>query len=370
MVGVRGSSELRVAGHVTGPDTYRFRTADGVHSKRSLRAASLLAAAELRELAPDETLVVDANYGVVPALSAPVTRVTATTSSARAGRLCRRNLARNELAGRVAVTADPSRLPGAFDALVYAPKPYTPTAMGKQRLIGGLDRLTPGGDVVVACRETAGFNRYERLLAEIGAEPTRVGTRDGARVLRATRPASVETGGFVQPTTRSVTVADTVVQLVTVPGVFAAPGLDDGTRHLLERISIDGDRVLDVACGAGPIAAVAAEPGTDVVATDDDPVAVACARRTLADTDVTVRLGDCTAGLPTNAFDRVVCNPPTHAGHDLLAELFAGIRRVLAPNGRCSLVHHRSVSIDDLLTPFSRVRSGATDGTYRIRHCE
>lgn len=385
MEAVKTPYELAVESRVGDRDVIRFRTADGVHSKRSLRPAATLLADELWERSPAETLVVDANYGVTGTLIAPRTRVTMTTASARAGRLARVNVAHAGRSARVGVTADPTRLPRRFDAACYALKPYTPIAMGKRRTLDALRTLRPDGTLWLAARDAAGCSRYESCLATVGAEPVEVRQVGETRLLRAERPTTVNRT-VVEPSRRPVTVAGTTTRLVTVPGVFAAPELDDGTRHLLEHVVPGGeresaddrtvgdeDRVLDACCGAGPIAAtVGRATDADLWASDDDPVAVACARRTLAASgvDATVRLGDCLGGIPRSAFDRVLCNPPTHAGSDVLRELFVRVERALAPGGICSLVHHRSLSFAEYLAPFDRVRDGACDGTYRIRHCE
>lgn len=372
----RVSADLRLAGHVTGPDTYSFQTADGVCRPEEFRDAELLAAGALRDtdaIGEDDSadaLVVDANYGVIGVLTAPVARVTMTTASARAGRLCRTNAARNNCRANVAVTADPTQLPHRFDVAAYAPKPDTPIVMGTCRLLAALERLRPDGTLFVACRDRDGGARYESQLADAGANPVEIDRRGDCRLLCAERPATVEPEEAVEPSRRTVTVGRREITLTTLPGTFAAPGLDDGTRALLDRLSLDGGRVLDLCCGAGPITAWAAPEADAVVATDDDPVAVACARETLAASGVSarVRLGDGTRGLAGNAFDRVICNPPTHAGYDLLRELFVGAKRVLEPGGVCSLVHHRSLAFDDLLTPFDEERESETTAVYRIRH--
>ncbi|MFB6193453.1 MAG: methyltransferase [Halobaculum sp.] len=398
--------EVAVETRVGDREVVRFRTADGVHNKRSLRPAELALAETVWEATPETAVVVDANYGVVGTLAAlqtretpspsrttesrPAsrTRVTMTCASARAGRLARVNAASTGVEARVAVTADPTRLPRRFEAAAYAPKPYTPTAMGKRRVLDALRALEPNGALFLAARDDAGCARYESCLETVGAEPVELRQRGSVRLLRASRPAEID-HRVVRPTRRSVSVAGETIRLVTVPGVFAAPGLDDGTRLLLERVVADresggtsgagsahviGDdeRVLDACCGAGPVAAtVGRATRASVWATDDDPVAVACARRTLDASGVsaTVRLGDCVASVASQSFDRVVCNPPTHAGSDVLRELFRGIERLLASDGVCSLVHHRSLAFDEWLAPFDSVWEGAGDETYRVRHC-
>lgn len=99
--------------------------------------------------------------------------------------------------------------------------------------------------------------------------------------------------------------------------------------HLLELVPT-GSRVLDLGTGCGILAAAARPHAAEVVATDIDPRAVACARRNLADLDVDVRHGDLFDPVVGERFDLVVCNPPyvigpsddlAYASPDLLERL-------------------------------------------------
>ncbi|MGK2948203.1 MAG: methyltransferase [Acidimicrobiales bacterium] len=114
----------------------------------------------------------------------------------------------------------------------------------------------------------------------------------------------------------------------------------DPQRHLsgvafaphLGALVAPGARVLDLGTGCGILAAAAAQAGAaEVVATDIDERAVACARRNLADLAVVdVRHGDLFAPVAGERFDLVVVNPPyvigpsddlTYASPDLLERL-------------------------------------------------
>lgn len=115
-------------------------------------------------------------------------------------------------------------------------------------------------------------------------------------------------------------------------------GVFDPARHLsgvafapqLLELVPTGSRALDLGTGCGILAAAARERAAEVVATDIDEGAVACARRNLADLDVDVRLGDLFQPVAGERFDLVICNPPyvigpsddlTYASPDLLERL-------------------------------------------------
>lgn len=346
--------EARVAG---AGSTYRFRTADGVHSARSFRDAELLLLEALWDADRDlgDLCCLEANYGAVGIVLASIAdSVEMSESSARAAALCRRNARANDVEASVSLVAELSTLSRSFDTIAYAPKPYTPLSIGSQRLVGALSMLPPGGRLYLAASKRCGLSRYETRLAEIAASVERVAQRDGVVLLEAVRPKTVERLSYVTPRTLTPTVDGASLSLVTVPGLFAASGLDDGTRLLLETCTIgDGERVLDLCCGYGPIGTYAAMTADcEVWLADDDRIATRCAERSLRESGVdgTVVTADCLAGVLDRSFDRVLCNPPTHAGRGVLSDLFAGVSRVLEPDGRLTLVHHRDLDLGRYLT--------------------
>ena len=122
-----------------------------------------------------------------------------------------------------------------------------------------------------------------------------------------------------------------------------------------------GERVMELGCGAGVAAVLAARAGCSVVATDVVPEAVQCARENavlngVADR-VEVRLGDCYDPVAGLTFDLICTNPPqmpTLPGHDredpvaaadnggvdgweILHRAIQGAPRHLAPGGRLIL---------------------------------
>ncbi|PSP70539.1 rRNA (guanine-N2)-methyltransferase [Halobacteriales archaeon QH_6_68_27] len=307
-----------------GPETYRFRTRDGLRSTEEFRAETLLALEGCWEADLGELLVVQANYGVLGVvLAARADDVTMTESSARAADTCRENVRENGVDATVRTLARESDLDGGFDTAVYVPKPYTALDVGKERLAGALDRLDSGGTLFLAARETTGLNRYSDCLSELRADPETVTAADGAKLVRATRPESFDPPVYVERQTHATAVDGTALELVTEPGLFAAGGLDDGTRLLLESVDVDVD-------------------GEVVTA-------------------------DCLAGVRGRSFDLVLSNPPTHAGSSVLATLFDGAADVLGRDGRFAFVHHRELDLSEHFGAFDEVQEVATGPEHVIR---
>jgi 16S rRNA (guanine1207-N2)-methyltransferase len=351
-----------------GPDTYRFGTADGLHSSDAFRTSELLLLDTLWDLSLGDVLVVQGNYGVVPTvLDAAAGTVRTTETSARAARIARENHDRNGASADIAL-AGPAALEETFDTVCYAPNPYTPLAVGKQRLVDALSVLRDGGRLYVAGDSTAGVERYERCLADHATAVETVRRDGGCRVLEATRGKNVDASEFVTRRTVTACVDSVDLTMVTEPGLFSPGDLDDGTRLLLETATVeDGETVLDLACGYGPVGAyAAASADAEVILTDDNVRATACARATLDATGVDGRVltADCLRGVDTTV-DRVLCNPPTHAGSGVLSELFSGVGRVLGSDGELSVVHHRTLNLDTYLEQVGQVvgRKTGTDHT-------
>ena len=355
-----------------GPGTYRFRTRDGLRSTEEFRAETLLALEGCWEADLGELLVVQANYGVLgTVLAARADDVTMAESSARAADTCRENVRENGVNATVRTVAWEAALDGGFDTAVYVPKPYTALDVGKQRLAGALERIDPGGTLFLAARETTGLNRYSDCLSELGADPETVTAAGGAELVRATRPEAFDPPTFVERRQHTATVDGTALELVTEPGLFAVGGLDDGTRLLLESVDVaDGERVLDLCCGCGPIGAYAALTAEcEVTLTDDDARATACAEATLSRNEVggEVLTADCLSGVRDRTFDLVLSNPPTHAGSGVLATLFDGAADVLGRDGRFAFVHHRELDLSEHFEAFDEVQEVATGPEHVIR---
>lgn len=120
-------------------------------------------------------------------------------------------------------------------------------------------------------------------------------------------------------------------------------GVPHAHRALLREAGIrDGDRVLEVGCGTGNLAVMAARrhPSTTVVAVDPGPRALARARRKSPAGEVTFVHGYGQAlPHPEGSFDHVLCAFVLHhlspeAKRGALAE----VRRVLRPGGTLHLV--------------------------------
>lgn len=147
--------------------------------------------------------------------------------------------------------------------------------------------------------------------------------------------------------------------------------LDAFNERLLDAAAIGaGDRVLDVGCGTGRIALLAARRAAEVVGVDISAPMLARARADAAGVgNVTFEQGDAQLHpFPDNGFDVVVSRGGVMFFGDLVAA-FANLRRALTPGGRLAFVGPRSGGPDSdyarataALAPLMREPSPAARG--------
>lgn len=371
----RDCTDLRLRATIGERDEFTFRTIDGVTSPGSFRPSDLRLLDVLTEDSSGTLLVPDANYGVVGIVMADFTeKVWMTETSARAACLCRHNAELNRVDDQisVAITADLRALPETFDAAALAPTEYVPAKVVEQRLADAVATLDPGRYCYLAAAPSTGLTRYERALRDLCEDVTPMDDRAEVTVLRGTRPSHFHPPRYAEPRTLAATIKGTELSLLTYPGLFSATKLDAGTRALAESLAVDdGEHVLDLACGYGPLGIYAAlTADCRVSLTDDDCVATNCARKSAKLSGVSdaveVVTGDGVAGVRGTPFDRVVCNPPTHAGSSALHDLMRGASNVLTGDASLNLVHHQGVSYDPYLDPYFDGHSAIIRGDYRL----
>lgn len=157
------------------------------------------------------------------------------------------------------------------------------------------------------------------------------------------------------PRTVEVALPDLHLSLATDRGVFAADRLDAGTKLLLLEAPPLTDAettVLDLGCGWGPIACVAARraPAATVWAVDVNHRARDLTRANAATVGVADRVRVAAPDeVPDEVrFDRILSNPPIRIGKAALHDLLRHWLGRLAPEGRAHLVVQKHLGSDSL----------------------
>ncbi|MCP4358684.1 MAG: methyltransferase [Chloroflexi bacterium] len=169
--------------------------------------------------------------------------------------------------------------------------------------------------------------------------------------------------------------------------IFCAPGVMSPTNRVTRCFAatlngLSAAFVLDLGCGSGILALVAARCAREVVGVDIDPLAVACARCN-ADLNLTsnVRflLGDGYAPVDGQMFDLIVSNPPFYAANgiaslplpmcqaenSLLNSLIQGVRTHLNPGGKALFV---TSSLSDNGRVKADLQANHLDYSQRLLH--
>lgn len=123
-------------------------------------------------------------------------------------------------------------------------------------------------------------------------------------------------------------------------GTFGGTKIDPGTRLLIDHLGqVNGDRIVDLGCGNGTLAALLARAGRSVVATDSSWAGVEATRATAALNEIPIEVvwADGLDAIPDASADAIVCNPPFHddRAKDSAATLrmFADASRALSSGG-------------------------------------
>lgn len=153
------------------------------------------------------------------------------------------------------------------------------------------------------------------------------------------RPVQVELAG------RKVTVT-------TANGIFSPSGIDKGTAILLQEApDPQGERMLDIGCGWGPITLTLAmlAPQAQVHAVDVNSRSISLTERNAA----ALGLSNVTVGTPESVdpelrFDTIWSNPPIRVGKEVLHEILLTWLPRLAPGGDAYLVVQKNLGSDSL----------------------
>lgn len=258
--------------------------------------------------------------------------------------------------------------PSAFGKILMVAFPFTPKIQLRRDFAAAALLLREGGVFCLQLAQLRIAPAIKRLLREVFSvveyDSGRFECRSSHLEDTTLPMESISKFSYTDP------LSGMALSFQNSPGLFSTDSLDAGTELLLDTLvgrfeNISGTRILDVGCGCGVLGCVLSARGAEVTMIDCDARAVRFARRNLEANGLSgdVMAMDAAAGLPDMAYDLVVSNPPTHAGHETLYSLFDRSSRA-AP--QVVIVVRELLTYEKWLAKYFRVENLSNRDGYKV----
>lgn len=373
--------------------TRTFRSAGGLFSKDRIAKSTRLLIERITARPGDHILDYGCGYGAVGiglADAAPGLDVQMVDSDIRAVRLASKNVRSNGLENaRVVLDHTLNRFPsGHFNIVALNPPVEDGTETIFEMIERAQSKMRHGGNFYLVAKVRKGAKSYMRKLGEVIGPAKVIARTGGYWLMRAERspicpPEAVDLERYEH--TIDAELRGRRYKFVTRAGIFSRNAIDDGTRLLIETMDMrPRHSVIDVGCGYGPIGIAAAHLASvgRIVMVDTNARAVEYADRNVrahhlnharknGKPRVEAVLGDRFGPVPGERFDRVVSNPPFHAGSDVLFPLVDEAYEHLRVHGRLYLVVMRPAGVRRHMNRvFGNCEIAADSGKYTVLTAE
>lgn len=237
-------------------------------------------------------------------------------------------------------------------------------------------KLAAGGTLWLVGENRGGIRSTEKRLAGAGIAVETIDTARHCRLVKIS-PKSAGTPFRLDDWLEvlALDVAGSELAVASLPGVFSAGRLDEGTALLLGTLAdVHKGRVLDMGCGAGVIGAwlKKQQPGLAVEMVDSNAMAVLASEWTLRENglDAKVAASDGFSHVQ-GTFDWIISNPPFHDGiatdYRFIERFIAEAPRFLKPGGRLRIVANAHLDyLSSLQRAFGKCRTLTETTRFRV----
>lgn len=334
---------------------YNFKSADGVVSKKGKRKPVLKLLENIKKESGSNILNIDSNIGIIGTVISdyfPKSKVLMTESSARAAKISKINLKENNVKNaEVKIIASIEDLEyDSFDLVLYCPKPYEPNNVVKQKILEGCRKLKKNGVFYLSANIKEGGNVYNKYIKKLLENSEILDKGMGNRVIKGIKRREIEYKENIKKFKFEEEIRGIECSFVTREGIFSPEKIDRGTKFLIENIKVNKeDKVLDLACGYGPLGIFASKmENIKTYFTDDNAVSIKYAKKNIKLNNVKkseILIGDCLDSVKEK-FDKILCNPPTHSGKGILYKLFKESYKKLKNGSIIYLVYNKSLDYE------------------------
>lgn len=265
--------------------------------------------------------------------------------------------------------ADPALIQKSFDtAIMLAPKGRS---LARRWLLEIHKLLKSEGVLYLGGANDIGVRSMIKDASELFVQAEILGYKRGARIAKINNkkeerdfPEWARIHGITPGTWQEfkVEIGANKISIRSLPGIFSADHLDEGTGLLLENIYVpENARVLDIGCGYGIIGMTAAlkQASAQVEMIDVDLMSVAASTENIRlNSLVNARALACDllSENTTGLYQLILSNPPFHAGKQtnyfISEALVEQASHCLAPGGEFTLVANRFLRYDKLMEKF------------------
>jgi 16S rRNA (guanine1207-N2)-methyltransferase len=366
-----------------------FESAGGLFSKDRIAKSTRLLIERIAPRSGDRILDYGCGYGAVGialADAAPGLEIQMVDSDIRAARLASKNVRLNGITNaHVVLDHTLNRFPnGHFNIVALNP----PVEEGTETIFEMIERAQPkmrhGGNFYLIAKVRKGAKSYMRKLGEVIGPAKVIARTGGYWLMRAERspicpPEAVDLDRYEHVIEAEL--KGRKYRFRTRAGIFSRKDIDEGTRLLIDSMDMSPRHsVIDVGCGYGPIGIVAAHLASvgRVVMVDTNARAIEYAERNIrahhlnharknGKPRVEAVLGDRFDPVPGERFDRVISNPPFHAGNDVIFPLVDEAYEHLRVHGRLYLVLMRPSGVTrHMKHVFGNCEVAADAGRYTV----
>ena len=263
-------------------------------------------------------------------------------------------------------------------AIVFVPKGRD---FGRAQMWSAMQALKQDGFLYLVGPNKAGAKSLIKDAIEAFGQCQVLDYKKSHRVAASKKEASTydypEAWGHL-PTEKQYISLDTplgTIEIATQPGIFSWQSLDDGTQFLLDDLVLrDAKTALDIGCGYGVIGALLAQNLAHVTLTDNNLLAISCARATLERngiTNATVIPSDVYSELSGTHYDLIISNPPFHRGFELSTnvthKLINQAPEYLTKGGRLLIVANEFLKYESVFSDtFRQLETRSRNTKYKI----